>query len=370
MNTADNEFRMEVDQRLKSLSSFFKSVETDYNSVEALRESYGLLEKTLSNDDLQVLFSQVAAIPHHQTLEEKLAVFVRVAPSVISLCQQKGFVDTDRILSLLWEIWLPLAFYWVSLHQQLQRPFIQGILGGQGTGKTTLGAIITLILDHLGYSCLSISLDDLYKTYSERQKLKLADPRLIWRGPPGTHDIDLGIEVLDRLREANRNTPVLVPRFDKSLEGGEGDRTTPETIHQVDIVLFEGWFVGVHPVDEKVFDHPPSPINTPADRLFALDINQKLRDYLPLWQRIDRLMVLYPQDYRFSKQWRQEAEAKMKASGKAGMTPEKIEAFVDYFWRSLHPELFITPLLTNPNLVDLVIEINRDHTPAAIYQPS
>lgn len=329
-----------------------------------------ILGNDLTIDDLQVLSSQAATIPHHKTLEEKLAVFVRVAPSVISLCQAKGFPDTDRILSLLWEIWLPLAFYWVSLHQQLQRPLIQGILGGQGTGKTTLGAIITLILAHLGHSCLSISLDDLYKTYAERQKLKLADPRFIWRGPPGTHDIDLGIEVLDRLREANRTTPVLVPRFDKSLERGEGDLTTPETVHQVDIVLFEGWFVGVHPIEEKVFDHPPPPINTFADRLFALEINQKLQDYIPLWQRIDRLMVLYPQDYRFSKQWRQEAEAKMKANGKAGMTPEEIDAFVDYFWRSLHPELFITPLITNLKRVDLVIEINSDHTPGAIYQPS
>jgi len=37
----------------------------------------------------------------------------------------------------------------------------QGILGGQGTGKTTLAAMLSLILGQLGYHTLSLSLDDL-----------------------------------------------------------------------------------------------------------------------------------------------------------------------------------------------------------------
>ncbi|MFM7614146.1 MAG: ATP-binding cassette domain-containing protein, partial [Synechococcales cyanobacterium] len=43
-----------------------------------------------------------------------------------------------------------------------------------------------------------------------------------------------------------------VPRFDKSALCGMGDRTTPEIIDQVDIVLFEGWFVGVLPIDPVI----------------------------------------------------------------------------------------------------------------------
>jgi D-glycerate 3-kinase len=57
----------------------------------------------------------------------------------------------------------------------------------------------------------------------------------------------------------------------------------------------------------------------------------------------------------------------MKATGKSGMTDTQINDFVNYFWKSLHPELFITPLIKKPNWVDLAIEINPDHTAGAIY---
>ena len=72
-------------------------------------------------------------------------------------------------------------------------------------------------------------------------------------------------------------------------------------------------------------------------------------------------MVLLPQDYKLSKQWRNQAEQKMKRTGKAGMSEEQINKFVEYFWRSLPPELFITPLTENTDLVNLIIEINSNH---------
>jgi D-glycerate 3-kinase len=138
----------------------------------------------------------------------------------------------------------------------------------------------------------------------------------------------------------------------------------------VDIVLFEGWFVGVRPIDPAVFDASlPEPIQTSADRAFARDMNDQLKDYLPLWERLDRLMLLYPVNYRLSQQWRCQAEQQMIATGKSGMTEAQVSKFVEYFWRSLHPELFITPLTKKNSWVDLVIEINPDHTVGAIYRP-
>jgi D-glycerate 3-kinase len=141
-------------------------------------------------------------------------------------------------------------------------------------------------------------------------------------------------------------------------------------VEGVDIVLFEGWFVGVRPIDPTVFDAPtPAPIQTSADRAFARDMNDRLKDYLPLWERLDRLMVLYPTDYQLSQQWRRQAEQQMIATGKSGMTDQQVDKFVEYFWRSLHPELFITPLTQNSSWVDLVIEIAPDRSINAVYQP-
>ncbi|MEG4207583.1 glycerate kinase [Microcoleus sp. Pol7_A1] len=289
-------------------------------------------------------------------------------------------------LETLWNLWLPLAMQLLTEKQSLNRPLIQGILGGQGTGKTTLCQVLRLILGKLGYSTVSLSLDDLYKTYADRQKLQKADPRLIWRGPPGTHDIDLGIAVLDNLRrfptpdlaavdnpksdalkpDIIKNIDIEIPRFDKSACGGAGDRSQPEIISGADIVLFEGWFVGVNPVvDAKLNEFLaglPFPISTEGDCQFARDMNAKLHDYLPLWNRLDRLIVLYPQDYRISQVWRNQAEQEMMAAGKSGMSEAEIHRFVEYFWKALHPELFIKSMVEEGDRVDLVIEVLSDRT--------
>lgn len=289
----------------------------------------------------------------------------------ITTSQEAQQIPSSQILLSLCNLWFPLALQLAISQQQLNRPFIQGILGGQGTGKTTLAIVLHLIFAELGYRTLSLSLDDLYKTYAERQRLQEQDPRLIWRGPPGTHDLALGIELLDHLRQPNQHQSILVPRFDKSAWGGAGDRTTPEQVECVDIVLFEGWFVGVRPIDPAIFDaSTPAPIQTSDDRAFARDMNEQLKNYLPLWERLDRLMLLYPTDYRLSQQWRRQAEQQMMATGKSGMTDSQIDQFVEYFWKAIHPELFITPLTQDPRYVDLVVEIHPDHTPGAIYRPS
>ncbi len=264
---------------------------------------------------------------------------------------------------LLQSFWLPLAKQLVAWHEQAKGTLILGILGGQGTGKTTLAVILTQILNHLGLQVCHLSLDDLYKTYADRRQLEQLDPRLHWRGPPGTHDVDLGLEVLQQLKQKH---PAQVPRFDKSAWGGIGDRTIPETVSSADIVLFEGWFVGVRPIDPASFDRAPLPIETESDRTFARDVNARLADYLPLWNLLDRLIVLIPSNYRLSQQWRRQAEQRMIAAGQSGMAAVEVDEFVEYFWRSLHPELFITPFLHNTQ-ADWVIEISADHRPTAIH---
>ncbi|QLE57439.1 glycerate kinase [Nostoc sp. TCL26-01] len=288
-------------------------------------------------------------------------------PAFSQFCQTSLHISPQQMLPVLSDLWLPLSMKIAAQHEKLNRPFIQGILGGQGTGKTTMSLVLQLILQELGYRTLCLSLDDLYKTYSDRLILAQQDPRLIWRGPPGTHDVDLGLDVFQQIRTGK--TPVIVPRFDKSAHGGAGDRTEPEVVAGVDIVIFEGWFVGVRPIDPDIFNQAPPPILTHEDKIFARDMNRLLSTYLPLWEQLDSLILLYPTDYRCSLQWRQQAEQKMMATGKSGMTDTQIEEFVNYFWRSLHPELFIKPLTKSAALVDLVIEINSDHTFGAVYQP-
>lgn len=297
-----------------------------------------------------------------ETIQNRIKLLIQMYPVIQQVWQ--GW----PVLDLLWTLWLPLAQHLVSQRQRQNRPLVQGILGGQGSGKTTLCAVLLVILNHLGYPAVSLSLDDLYKTHAARQLLQYQDPRFRWRGPPGTHDVELGAQTLEHLRHPNRH-PVAIPRFDKSAYGGRGDRTQPQWVTGAEIVLFEGWFVGVRPVDPTVFAAAPPPIDTESDRAFALEANERLKAYLPLWEFLDQLMILWPQDYRLAQQWRQQAEQEAVAAGKSGMSSAEIAQFVNYFWQALHPELFIQPLLQDPQRVDLVVELDRSHWPIIIYQP-
>jgi D-glycerate 3-kinase len=276
-------------------------------------------------------------------------------------------------LPLAWQLWLPLAQQLKQIRDRQPGPLIQGILAGQGTGKTTLAAILSQLLRAQGYGTASLSLDDLYQPWAVRRQLHQADPRLRWRGPPGTHDIPLGLATLAQVRQASPGTVISLPRFDKSLHNGQGDRTRPEPIQAIDILLFEGWFVGLRPLPPEDLEAGLATLRqglTPeADRQFARDINQALAAYLPLWQSLDRLLLIAPQDYRWSQGWRQQAEQARQAQGKTGMDPATVAEFVDYFWRALPPPLFIPPLTQPGGGVDLVIEVDGERRPQAIYQP-
>jgi D-glycerate 3-kinase len=320
-------------------------------------------------DELRAKAFGITAENVGEVIQARARLLRSVYPALSQLSQNTLHLQQSQLLETVWNLWLPLAMQLKSYRQQLGRPLIQGILGGQGTGKTTMSAILTLILSHMGYRTLSLSLDDLYKTYSDRLALREQDPRLVWRGPPGTHDIQLGLTVLDQLRQPKSLLPIQVPRFDKSAWGGAGDRREPEVVEGADIVLFEGWFVGVRPINPDAFDTAPPPIVTANDREFARDLNAQLQDYLPLWERLDRLILLYPTDYQLSLEWRRQAENQMIAAQHTGMTDAEVEQFVEYFWRSLHPELFIKPLVKLPSWVDLVIEIHPDHSAGAVYRP-
>lgn len=287
---------------------------------------------------------------------------------VTELSHSLGFKEQDAIVSTLEKLWLPVALDLAIASKKLNRTVVQGILGGQGTGKSTLCAVLKEILSYLGCSTGNLSLDDLYLTYDERQELQQQEPSLKWRGPPGTHDLALGIKIIEQCLDEDYTAQIKLPRFDKSFHNGEGDRTEPEIIDKPDILLLEGWFVGVQPIDieKALLNDCPPPIVTGADRQFAIANNQRLQAYVPLWSKLNNLIVLSPEDYRLSKEWRKEAEHKMIAQDKDGMSDQEIDDFVEYFWKALHPELFIKPLTKT---ADLVVEIQRDHTLGRIYRP-
>ena len=60
-------------------------------------------------------------------------------------------------------------------------------------------------------------------------------------------------------------------------------------------------------------------------------VNELLRSYAAWHALLDGFIWLEPEDHMFVREWRVEAEERAIAAGRAGMSPERITAFVEAF---------------------------------------
>jgi len=102
------------------------------------------------------------------------------------------------LVELLESIYVPLGAWLVARKDQQQGPLVVGINGAQGAGKSTLFNLLEVILEEgFNLKVVGLSIDDLYKTREAREGLAHSiHPLLSTRGVPGTHDVELGIELI------------------------------------------------------------------------------------------------------------------------------------------------------------------------------
>ena len=122
---------------------------------------------------------------------------------------------------------------------------IIGLAGGQGTGKTTITSIISIILKkYFKLNIFKISIDDFYKTRKQRTLLsKNKHPLLMTRGVPGTHDIDIMLNFFKKIK-VKKFKILKLPKFNKAVD----DRCKKSLWYKIqskpDVVILEGWCVG------------------------------------------------------------------------------------------------------------------------------
>ena len=134
-----------------------------------------------------------------------------------------------------------LAQLAAKLQSDLSLPAVIGISGAQGSGKTTLARALVQCLTSQGLAAATVSLDDYYHSKAQRQQLALdIHPLLAQRGVPGTHDIDRAV---GDARAVLAGRPVALPQFDKALD----EPATPLAEQQLDILIVEGWCLGIAP---------------------------------------------------------------------------------------------------------------------------
>jgi len=229
---------------------------------------------------------------------------------------------------------------------------ILGLSGLQGSGKSTLAGQLVSAAAERGLRALAVSLDDVYLDLPEREALaRDVHPLLITRGPPGTHDVALACTLLDALRTG---APMDVPHFDKLTDR----RGHSMTVKAMDLVIFEGWCVGVPPESEAALFPPLNPLERDEDPSghWRRWCNQALaRDYPTLWQRLERLVFLQPPGFEIVAEWRWQQQQALQAASPSSpqMTRRELDRFIQHYER-----ISRQALRTLPTLADDIVRLD------------
>ncbi|KAI0106284.1 putative Uridine/cytidine kinase [Nemania sp. FL0031] len=224
------------------------------------------------------------------------------------------------------------------------RPFIIGLNGVQGVGKTTLVRRLaeTLRQDE-GLESLVCSIDDFYLAHEDQVALatSMPDNMLVQvRGEPGTHDMDLAKDFFAAILN---NSTTRVPQYDKSLFSGQGDRlprsSWPEVNApgqpKVQVVIFEGWCVGFRslpPVEVAAKYNAPSRTLKRHEPEHLQFVNTKLGSYDVITDLFDAFIHVDAEDTEWVYDWRLEQEVMLRAQRGAGMSDEQVAKFVDAYY--------------------------------------
>ncbi|MEO7199627.1 MAG: kinase [Dokdonella sp.] len=236
---------------------------------------------------------------------------------------------------------LPLAEHLLGLIRACLRakktPWLVGLSGLQGSGKSTLARHLVASAEHAHISALSLSLDDFYLGRAARRQLARSHPLFATRGVPGTHDIDLLRRTLERLRESSSAQPTPLPRFDKGR-----DTRLPRSRWRLhakapQLVLLEGWCVGVTAQTSAALRHPLNSLERDfdPDGSWRREVNCKLvAEYMPLWRRLDALVLLQAPDFGVVSQWRDQQEQALRdRHAPCAMDPQQLLHFLQHFER-------------------------------------
>lgn len=272
-------------------------------------------------------------------------------------------------LALAMQYYRPLADAVASAQRRAGRAWMLGVNGAQGTGKSTLASVMALFLEQLhGLRCVSLSIDDLYYTRAQRQQLaREQHPLLKTRGVPGTHDLELGMDVCRRLLSADEHSTTLIPRFNKALDDRYPAEQWTEHCGRIDVLIFEGWCVGNQPQPPEALDEAVNELeySEDADGSWRRYVNDCLQAYQPWFAMIDQLVMLRAPSMAAIFRWRLEQERKLAAThqGDASriMNEQQINRFIQHYER-----LTTYALAEMPQRADCVFHLNEAHDIVAV----
>ena len=237
------------------------------------------------------------------------------------------------------KFYLPLSEWIYSVYIKDRKIKIIGLSGGQGSGKSTITRILKFILKKkYGLNLCVFSIDDFYKTKSERKKMSEKDhPLFLTRGVPGTHDIQLLNNILKKFKEKKFKN-LLIPKFDKSIDDRSKKYKWQKIKKRPDIVILEGWCVGATHQKYSDLKKPLNSIEKKFDQklIWRRKVNYYLKNqYKKIFKKIDKLVYLKAPNFSYIYKWRllQEQKMKLTLKNKKTMSKQQVKEFIMFYER-------------------------------------
>ncbi len=242
-------------------------------------------------------------------------------------------------LNQLNKFYLPLSERISENYLKDKKTKLIGLSGGQGSGKSTISNILKIILkEGFNLKTVTFSIDDFYKTLKEREKMSIeVSPLFLTRGVPGTHDTSLLFKCIKNLKK-NIFKKISVPKFDKSIDDRLGKKKWQKVKKKPDIVIFEGWCVGVTPQKNKDLLAPINTLEKEKDKkkIWRKRVNKELKgNYKKIFKEIDFTIFLKVPSFEHVFKWRLLQEKKLIATskGKKTMNKKQVKNFIMYYER-------------------------------------
>ena len=259
---------------------------------------------------------------------------------------------------------IPVCF-WIARKTNKKKPLIIGLAGGQGTGKTTITSIITIILKkYFKLEVFKISIDDFYKTRKQRTLLsKNNHPLLMTRGVPGTHDANIMLNFFKKIK-VKKFKSLKLPKFNKAIDDRYKQSFWYKIQSKPDVIILEGWCVGARSQNFRELRKPINSLERIHDQTFKWRqyVNYQLKTkYKKLFNQLDCLLFLKAKNFSLLRRWRLKQEKKLWLKSKNGknlkiMNKEEVKNFMDTYQR-ITQQMF----KDMPKYSSIIMNLNSSH---------
>jgi len=259
------------------------------------------------------------------------------------------------------DIIIPISLHLNSFAKR-DEPYLICLTGGQGSGKTTMSYFIQEVLaNHCNRPSMGFSIDDIYKSQEERKAIsEEVHPLCHVRGVPGTHDVAMGLDLINSLSLANQDSITTIPAFCKPEDKHYPESDWPKYKGKPDFIFFDAWCGGARPISEENWQGPLNDLEREEDPhgIWSKWSNRELaKDYQELFNRFDLLLIIKVPNMEFvyKSRWLQEQTLaktiKDTALKDKIMTKEEVYRFV------MHYERLTCYILEEiPKFSDIVLE--------------